>query len=83
MKVKCKPRTLEAIKYDGSNGDDIVELLGSNVFVAKPLVINFFGDAVKVDVGHWIVVDDSRPQGFFIESPASFSLKYSIVEEWI
>lgn len=83
MKVKCKPRIVEAIKYDGSNGAEIADILGVHVSITEPLVVVFFGDAIRVDPGNWIVIDDSKPQGFFIESPLSFSLNYSIVEEWI
>jgi len=69
MKVKCKPRTFEAIKYDGSNYNDIVDLIGSDI---------------QINVGCWVVLDElSKPKRFFIESQASFSLNYSIVEEWV
>ena len=49
--------------------DDIVDLIGSDI---------------QINVGCWVVLDElSKPKRFFIESQASFSLNYSIVEEWV
>lgn len=80
MKIRSKSRVFEAVKFTGSNLDEIKIFIGDSLISEKPLLVDSDCCVANVSSGDWIILKDSC---FYVRNSRYFAFNYDIVEEWI